>query len=163
VRVYRIVHPRHVKTPLDGEGSFRYGGRWNSIGTRVAYASSTISLAQLEYLVNLAQEHLPSGLLIAVADMPEEIIDTLADGALPKNWRDVPAPPETGAVGDRFARDAKKAVLSVPSVLVPLGVKAERNYLINPLHPDFTLIKIPKPLPFTYDVRLRLAPRRSAQ
>jgi RES domain-containing protein len=42
------------------------------------------------------------------------------------------------------------AVLSVPSAVVP----AERNYLLNPAHPDFERIEMGEPRPFRFDQRL---------
>ena len=38
---------------FDGEGARLHGGRWNSPGTRVAYASDSIALAALEVLAHL--------------------------------------------------------------------------------------------------------------
>jgi len=160
VHAYRILHVRYAKTPLDGEGSFRYGGRWNNIGTRLAYTSSTISLAQLEYLVSLPEELLPTGLVVAVADVPDDLIETFDTSALPRDWRDIPAPSETQAIGDQWARTGTKPVLAVPSVFVPLDAVDERNCLINPLHRGFSRIKLLKPIPFAYDARLKLPRER---
>ncbi|MBD0321414.1 MAG: RES family NAD+ phosphorylase, partial [Gemmatimonadetes bacterium] len=42
------------------------------------------------------------------------------------------------------------AVLCVPSAIVP----EESNYLINPLHPDSSKIKIKEVRPFQFDERL---------
>src|ERR1019366_10021914 len=39
IRVYRIVREPYSKSPLDGEGSYRFGGRWSSPGTRLAYTA----------------------------------------------------------------------------------------------------------------------------
>ena len=69
---------------------------------------------------------------------------------LPADWRVMPAPASTGALGSRWARRAKTLVLEVPSVIVP----SEFNYLVNPLHPDFGAIVLGKPRPFTFDPRL---------
>jgi RES domain-containing protein len=50
VEVHRILRPRYVgENSFDGEGSYLYGGRWSSIGTRVSYAAVNRSLAILEY------------------------------------------------------------------------------------------------------------------
>jgi len=38
----------------------------------------------------------------------------------------------------------------VPSVITP----DERNYLLNPDHPDFTQVTVQPPEPFPYDERL---------
>jgi len=42
------------------------------------------------------------------------------------------------------------AVLSVPSATVP----SERNYLLNPMHLDFSKVTINKAVPFSFDSRL---------
>lgn len=154
--VFRVTHRRYAKTPLDGEGSFLYGGRWNSVGVRIAYTSGTVALAQLEYLVGLHEELLPSGLTITGAEIPNDVaVTVVSDNQLPKNWREFPAPVETRAIGDAWANAAKTAILSVPSVHVPLGIQGERNLLINPGHAAFRQIRIREHLPFAYDERLR--------
>jgi len=48
---WRIVKEKYAGTAFDGEGAMRFGGRWNSRGVRVVYASGSISLAALETLV----------------------------------------------------------------------------------------------------------------
>ena len=52
-RAWRIVREDHGYTAFDGEGAWRFGGRWNSRGTRTVYTSATLSLAALETLVHL--------------------------------------------------------------------------------------------------------------
>jgi len=52
-RAWRIVKARHATTAFNGEGARLNGGRWNSPGERVVYASATKSLAALETLVHL--------------------------------------------------------------------------------------------------------------
>ena len=47
-------------------------------------------------------------------------------------------------------REARSAVLQVPSVLIP----AEFNFLLNPAHPEFGTIEILDPSPFELDFRL---------
>ncbi|MFK7988181.1 MAG: RES family NAD+ phosphorylase [Sandaracinaceae bacterium] len=49
-----------------------------------------------------------------------------------------------------WAAGLSSAVLSVPSAVVP----EERNYLVNPVHPDFGRIVTAPPVPVTYDPRL---------
>src|SRR2546427_12490373 len=66
-RVYRILRKRYAKTPFDGEGAYRYGGRWASPGIRLAYASEHLSLAMIEYFVHLDRDDPPPDLLIAAA------------------------------------------------------------------------------------------------
>ncbi len=60
---------------------------------------------------------------------------------------------KTQDFGTDWINSRVAAVLSVPSVIVP----SERNYLLNPAHPDFARIRFFAPRPFTFDRRLKLA------
>jgi hypothetical protein len=58
---------------------------------------------------------------------------------------------KTKDLGMSWVKSGTTAVLSVPSVVVP----NERNYLLNPAHPDFSKIRFFAPKPFVFDRRLR--------
>ena len=150
IRVYRILRKRYAKNPFDGEGAYRYGGRWSSPGIRLAYASEHLSLAMIEYFVHLDQDDPPPDLVVAAADVPDDVSRvTVSFGSLPATWRQTPAPAELAAIGDRFARRRREAVLVVPSALAP----DEFNWLPNPDHPDFRRIRIHPSEPFAYGAR----------
>jgi RES domain-containing protein len=106
----------------------------------------------LEYLAHLDEEDAPDDLVLATADVPETVsrleLAELSD--LPNRWREYPAPEELEMIGDAFVREAKAAMLIVPSVIVP----TEYNWILNPLHPDFRLIAPPVVQPFSFDSRL---------
>ena len=51
--VYRICKTKYAATAFDGEGAFRFGGRWNTRGTRLIYTAGNLALAALEMLVHL--------------------------------------------------------------------------------------------------------------
>jgi RES domain-containing protein len=70
MRVYRLRRAQYP--PFDGEGANRFGGRWNSRGNRVIYASENRSLAVLEILVHLS-DVLPDKYVLASADLPEAL------------------------------------------------------------------------------------------
>jgi RES domain-containing protein len=149
-RVYRILRKRYAKTPFDGEGAYRYGGRWSSSGIRLVYASEHLSLAMIEYFVHLDRDDPPPDLVVAAADVPDNVSRvTVSPGSLQASWRQTPAPSELAAIGDRFARRRRDAILIVPSALAP----DEANWLLNPDHLDFTRIRVHPPEPFTYDTR----------
>lgn len=149
-RVYRILRKRYAKTPFDGEGAYRYGGRWSSPGIRLVYSSEHLSLAMIEYFVHLDRDDPPTDLVIAAADVPDDVSRaSISPGGLPDTWRQTPAPVELAAIGDRFARRRRGAILRVPSALVP----DEANWLLNPDHPDFGRVRIHPPEPFAYDAR----------
>ncbi len=149
-RVSRILRKRYAKAPFDGEGACRHGGRWSSPGVRLAYASEHLSLAIIEYFVHLDRDDPPPDLVVATADVPDDVsrVD-VAPARLPATWRQTPAPAELAAIGDRFARARRAAILVVPSALVP----DEFNWLLNPEHPDFRRLRIHPAEPFSYDAR----------
>jgi RES domain-containing protein len=146
---WRLTKTRYLGSAWDGEGARRSGGRWNSPGTAVVYASATLSLALVETLV-----HLPSGVLPAYAAVPihfeASLVEALPAEELPGGWRKHPAPPETRSIGDAWARSARSVLLRVPSVVVPV----EFDYIVNPSHPDFSRIRIDAAVPFPFDARL---------
>jgi RES domain-containing protein len=150
-RVYRLARSAFAANPFDGEGSFLFGGRWSSPGTRVVYTAERLSLAMLEYLAHLDPNRLPDDLVLAHAEVPESL-DRIRITAkeLPANWAQYPAPAELGQIGDRFVLDADAAILIVPSVLAP----TEDNWMLNPVHRDFQSIRILPAEPFQYDRRL---------
>ena len=47
MRVYRLARLLFAASPFDGEGSYRFGGRWSSPGTRVVYTAEHLSLENL--------------------------------------------------------------------------------------------------------------------
>jgi RES domain-containing protein len=147
-RVYRILRERYAKKPLDGEGSYLFGGRWSSPGTRIAYTAEHLSLAMVEYFVQIDADDPPKDLVVAAADIPDSVSRAiLKPQDLPADWR--PARPALAAIGDSFAVKRKTAVLVVPSALVP----SESNWLINPLHPQFADLRVRSPEHFQYDAR----------
>jgi len=153
-----VLRAAYARAPFDGEGAYRYGGRWSSPGTRLAYASEHQSLAMLEYFVHLHPEDPPDDLVLATADVPESLSRGRVEvSALPANWREAPAPPPLAQIGDEFVNKAKNCVLLVPSALAA----RENNWLINPQHSEFKQITINRTEPLSYDPRMfRKTPRR---
>ena len=149
-RVYRILRKPYSKKPLDGEGAYRFGGRWSSVGTRLAYTGEHLSLAMIEYFIHIDPGDSPKDLVVVTAEIPDHVPRiSIPVKQLPANWRRTPSPPELASIGDRFARDCRATVLIVPSALAP----AESNWLINPQHPDFSRIRLRSVEAFEYDSR----------
>ena len=150
MRVFRIC--RKVHAAFDGEGARLFGGRWNRRGTAVIYASESLALAALELLVHAEPALLPDDLVSVAADVPDALdLESVAARELPRDWRRHPAPEALAERGTEWARSGRTAVLAVPSALVP----RERNFLLNPAHPDFKKIRPHGPEPFALDARLR--------
>lgn len=150
-RVHRILRKKYARTPFDGEGAYRYGGRWSSPGTRLAYTSEHQSLAMLEYFVHLDKDDPPDDLVLAIAEFPDDLKRKKIEARnLPANWRNPVAPPELAQFGDTFVERGECCLLLIPSVLAP----SEYNCLINPGHSDFSRVVTRALEPLSYDPRM---------
>jgi RES domain-containing protein len=149
--VYRLLRKPFSAIPFDGEGSYRYGGRWSAPGTRIAYTAEHLSLAMIEYLVHLDPNHPPKDLMLAQARVPDDLpkLQLRAD-ELPSEWQDYPAPDSLALFGDKFVRNGEAAVLILPSAVAP----TDNNWLLNPQHPHSQKIELERTEPFHYDPRL---------
>lgn len=149
MRVWRIASAAWAA--FDGEGARLHGGRWTPTGLAVTYTSATLSLAALERFVNLDPDLEPADLVFVHADLSSGISMQVVEIAnLPANWREYPAPESLHAIGQQWLKSAKDAVLSVPSAVIP----HERNYVLNPTHPDLARLTLSKPAPFSFDPRM---------
>jgi len=71
--IVRLCRSRY--SPKDATGAERYGGRWNSPGHAVLYASSTLALACLEVLVHIRDVGLiPTDYVYCEIDVPDDLI-----------------------------------------------------------------------------------------
>jgi RES domain-containing protein len=113
------------------------------------YTAESVALAALEVLVRLAT---PKHYCRVIYDVPDSVsIETVTEADLPTNWL-LPYP-NTGLIdlGKRWAQERRSLLLRVPSAVV----RGEGwNYLINPLHPEFSTVTITDSGPFEYDFRL---------
>lgn len=151
MELYRLTRQRFAGIdPFDGEGSFLFGGRWSSVGTRLCYTSMHRSLAILEYRVNMDPASLPNDLVMATIVVPDGT-DTLELPPLPGDWQEYPGPVSLRIFGDNFIRNGQASLMRVPSVIVP----EEYNVLLNPAHPvAMAAQKKPNLQPFRYDCRM---------
>jgi RES domain-containing protein len=147
--VWRLVTARFAASAFSGEGARLYGGRWNRKGVPMVYTSASLSLAVLEMLVQ--DDPLRADYVAIQAAIPDEVpVERVTEGELPADWRGLGARAELQEIGTNWARRLSSTVLEVPSAVVPV----ESNYLLNPLHPDFTKIELGRPMPFGTDPRL---------
>ena len=106
-RVSRVLRKNYAH-PFDGEGAYRYGGRWSSPGLRLSYRSEHQSLALLEYFVHLDKDDPPADLVLAVAEVPDEMSrERIEVSQLAANWRAPTAPLELTRIGDLFCEKEK--------------------------------------------------------
>lgn len=152
ITAYRIFKTKHSANWADGEGAFQFGGRWNSPGGRVVYASQSLSLAALEMLVNLNSAELLLSYSFATLEFDELlVIDIEKIQTLPKNWHDSPPPTAVQRIGDGWISSQKSAIIKVPSAVV----QGEPNYVFNVEHRNFAEVKLGEPARFVFDNRLR--------
>lgn len=151
ITAWRIVDGRYADDAFSGEGSRRYKGRWHSVGVRIVYTCSSISLATLELLVRVSRAQLLRDYFVASCTFPEAIVERVDIRSLPKNWRDYPAPPELAEIGNEWVLSRESAVLAVPSAVTP----EEVNYILNVEHEHFRSVEVGTGRPFQLDLRLR--------
>jgi RES domain-containing protein len=151
IQAWRLVKRNWVDTAFDGEGAFRFGGRWNNRGQRMVYASSTLALAFLEILVHID----PTGCVPELAAIPIEIplaqIEAGGHSSVKTFNKGLPwSLSETRRVGDAWIAAARKPALRVASAIIPV----EKNYLLNPGHPEFARCRIGSAQKLPLDPRL---------
>ena len=149
-RVWRTTRAAYAAAAFTGEGARRYGGRWGEVGVPLVYTSAHLSLSVLEVLVQLVDYADLEDYVAVPALIDEALVETVAREDLPADWRSLPPPRATRALGSAWAREARSAVLQVPSVVLP----EESNYVVNPLHPDFGKIRVGEARPLGIDPRL---------
>ena len=150
MRLYRASNKKYSKS-LSGEGAKITGGRWNSVGTSIIYFSESEALCKLEIMVHISLDNIPDNYKMISFDVPDEVvIREINKDELPTKWNSIPIRKETQRIGDGFCKENKHLIFKVPSILVKYG----SNYLINPNHSDFKLIKIAEIYNFEFDSRI---------
>jgi RES domain-containing protein len=150
ISAWRITKQKHTKSAFTGEGAFLYGGRWNSPGKGVVYAAESRALALVEILVHLNSAGLLAKYVVFQVEIDKPFIAHLEPLELPTNWQVEPAPKQLQMLGDAWLDSQRSPVLRVPSAIVG----GEFNYLLNPLHVDFSKLRIHRPEKLAIDERL---------
>jgi len=148
VQIFRISDERH---PIwDGNGAALIGGRWNSPGKPVIYASLSYSCAMLEVLAHANIGRIPASHRFVVVDVPDHVsVESLDEFKLPSGW-DSECSATARVIGDRWLMDARSALLIVPSVIA----RIDRNVLVNPLHLDAKQLIVSESQKVMWDKRL---------
>ena len=150
MRVYRIALELYAKTAraaFNGIGGMYGLGRWHTQGRPVVYAAESLSLSALEALVHLKRSTRIEPPVQWEAEIPDGLMEEAKN--LPADW--ILNMKATQAYGDAWLAGRSAPALVVPSAIIP----AERNVVINPLHPAFDLAwVVVGPVPFEFDTRL---------
>src|SRR5436190_11573427 len=150
MQFWRICRRRYAADAASGEGARLFGGRWNSRGVRVVYASTSLALAAVETFVNLEPNLRPADLVSIQGYIPDALeVGRLEVKTLPPHWHET-RDESLQRFGDVWIRGAKTAALLVPSA----AIRGEWNVLLNPAHAEFSRIKLHSPEPFKFDVRM---------
>lgn len=150
MRLWRICRRRYAREAASGEGARLYGGRWNSRGLSVVYASTSLALAAIETFVNLEPNLQPKDLVSIEGEVPDELeVGRLDPRSLPGNWH-ATRNEALRRFGDEWVRAGRTVALLVPSA----AIRGEWNVLANPAHVDFRKIKFGKAKRFAFDARM---------
>jgi len=146
--VYRIALARYAgKLKASGRAA-----RWNPNDVEMIYMASSRSLACLENVVHRSPIGLTELFNVMTIECPGHIRKEIIElDTLPANWTDFDQMSKTQRIGEKWIRENRSAILQVPSSIV----HEEVNYLLNPNHPDFKLIKLIKTLLFVFDDRIK--------
>jgi RES domain-containing protein len=126
------------------------GGRWNSPGLGVIYASRSYAGAMLECLAHAGIGKVPRAhVAVEIVIAGAVAVERHEENSLPVDW-DHADLRVARAFGNAWMRELRTAVLVVPSVVA----RREGNVLINPRHPDFGNIVASAPEPVVWDARL---------
>lgn len=146
IRGWRITRSKYGERTeaFSGKGAAENPGRWNKTAVPVVYTCSSIALCALETLVHTRSRKALNGrfVLFEVEIPPDLITEPEFSGDLHQRQK-------TQEIGDQWVKKATHAVLRVPSIIT-----GEPNYLLNPIHADFSKIKIGEPQIFNFDSRL---------
>ena len=151
MRVWRICRQTHGPQALDGLGGLYVSGRWHSKGSPILDTACSPALAALEVLVHVDPLLAPTDLRLLAIEVPADLsLESLEPNTLPPGWAEVPAPRALQALGDAWLRQQRTAALSVPSAVI----RAERNILLHPRHPEASRLRLISDEPFAFDPRL---------
>ena len=147
-QAWRIADGRF--DPFSPVGASLVGGRWNSPGLGVIYASLSYAGAMLECLAHAGIGRVPrTHVAVGIAVAQAVAVERHHESQLPAGW-DQADLLVARAFGDTWIREQRTAVLVVTSVVA----RREGNVLINPGHADFAYITAKVPEAVVWDERL---------
>ncbi len=102
----------------------------------------------LEFSVHVKREEIPDDLVFVEIILPQCEILELSVNNLPKEWSELHISRD---IGSSILKENKYLVFQVPSAIIP----EESNYILNPLHPDFSKVIINNISTFQLDNRIK--------
>ena len=152
MKIHRLGRAEYRTSLWSGVGGLHVDGRWHLAGRQIVYAAQSLSLAQLEVLAHIPDRRQLPLLVRGTAQTQEAVvIEAVEMAQLPANWRRIaPYSPDTQRIGMDWLQRQSSAVLKVPSAISA----DEWNFLLNPVHPDFSKVVRAVPQDFSMDSRL---------
>ncbi len=151
MKIWRTAKTKYASTAFTGIGATKVGGRFNSIGSPPVVYTACDTLALLEIFVHLHNRVVPPDFSYIRANIPDDVSrEFLLADELPINWLTWPHPGSTRVIGDDWLARQSSCILLVPSAVT----RVDYNCLINPQHPDFSLIEVEPPVSLEFDRRL---------
>lgn len=151
MELYRITQEVYCDD-ITGNGSWLFGGRWNSEGLHALYTASSRSLALLETLAHTPAKMLQlKAYILITLFVPDATIRQVIDlNELPERWDSSDIHPYTQKTGNNFLLENKKLLLQAPSILM----QEENICMLNPLHTDMKKVKIVHKRRIRFDTRM---------
>ena len=150
----RIGDPDGTFPIYDAEGARVYPGRWNTHTSPIIYTSEHYSTAMLEKLVH-ANLVLPANQHFIAITIPNGVSYEFFQTAAHPGW-DSRNETICKAFGQNWYDQKRSAILIVPTI----PARLQRNFLINPTHPDSGAITHALPEPVWWDERLYRRPAK---
>jgi RES domain-containing protein len=147
--VYRLAKATYAND-LSGRGAFLYGGRWNSPGVAMIYASESRALSVLEVAVHTPLGIAPDGYKLIELELYAKNLKIYTPEILPEGWDSIPPKETSQKLGNLFIQKGNFLLMKVPSAVVP----GDFNMLLNPTHHDMKYVSITRISDFTFDERL---------
>ncbi|MCX6055825.1 MAG: RES domain-containing protein [Chloroflexi bacterium] len=147
-RIDRLSFP----DKFSGFGAYLTLGRWHLRGNRVIYTSEAASLAALEYLAHLKPDTIPLDISLLEIEVPDDVSIERQNfpATLNPDWRRIHLPVALQNFGTQWLIECRTAILAVPSAIIA----NEFNFLLNPVHPEISRVRILDEEPFSFDPRL---------
>lgn len=151
---YRIGDPRFPL--MDGAGAALVGGRWNSVGRPVVYASLSFGGALIEQLAHASIGRLPPRVYVAIV-VPTglRVCEPEADALAGWDRDDFVA---SRRIAHAWLDAGRAVALIVPS---KTGAPFERHIILNPRHADFPALVVSPPERLEWDARLHTRAART--
>jgi RES domain-containing protein len=150
ITAWRITRDKYIRDAFSGDGAKQYGGRWNPPGIPMVYTAQSLSLAILELIVHLEDDGDISSYVAIPVTFPPALVQILPESRWPEKWDSLPIAEPSRQIGKEWFDAMTSVVLQVPSSVVP----RESNFLINPVHPKFSKLKIGPPQSLHIDQRI---------